>query len=99
MALLHSVSEHNYHDVVEDTRTDSSIVSVVCLVSEHKLFSRFSREYVYTMTFTYSFKHNTNDIICMICFRPASFIYKFVAKVNVMRTFSELTRKCYVTIL
>ena len=34
MALIHNVPEHSYHEVVSDTRTDSSMVSIACLVSE-----------------------------------------------------------------
>ena len=34
MALIRDVPEHSYHKVVSDTRTDSSMVSIACLVSE-----------------------------------------------------------------
>ena len=35
MALVDNVGEHSYQSVVTDTRTDSSMVSIGCLVSEH----------------------------------------------------------------
>ena len=35
MALVHNVDENSYENIVNDTRTDSSIVSFICLVSGH----------------------------------------------------------------
>lgn len=35
MALVDDVDDQSYENVVTDTRTDSSMVSIVCLVSEH----------------------------------------------------------------
>ena len=49
MALIHNVDENSYESIVSDTRTDSSIVSIACLVSGHAYDECFIEVFWYTV--------------------------------------------------